>query len=443
MHKQNSFKSVESKLDNGLSDREVVSLKEVRNKVFLYNKRLPVIKVALQQLRKHVSAKAVYAKVDYPRFNNSAVDGYALISKDTEASPVDLKVVGTSFAGSMSSLKLKRGQALRIMTGAPIPDGADAVCKKEATTIKEKESEKVTINMVVKPGENIRLAGEDFKIGDLLVNPHQEIRSQHLGMLAGAGISHVYVFKKAKVGVMSTGSEIKKVGSQLKSGEIWDSNRLGLMAMVEETNCEVMDLGIVKDDKKLMRHRIEDAFGELDMIILTGGVSVGEADFAFDVLNSFKEAHLNRVQIMMKPGKPLVFGSIGSQKVPVFALPGNPSAAMVSFELFVRPMLRYMIGYNKLDRPIIKATLKNAIGREKGNHIRILRVRLDGSSSRLEASLVNNQGSHSLTAIAQTDGFVLIKASQNCKASNEISVFSLRDSDSFKEGQSVTLEDLL
>ena len=319
---------------------------------------LPIQEVNIKGAVGLCLAEDAVSDIDMPPFDKSSMDGYAVIAEDTisaSGQPVELDVIEGVAAGQMPKKKVERGQATKIMTGAALPQGADAVIKVEDT--EPMQGNKVRLLRGMKKGENVSPRGEDFQAGQVVIKRATALRPQEIGILAMIGMGKVKVYSSPKVGISSTGDELVEVGRKPIGGQIRDSNSHCLAAQVSLTRAEVECFGTARDDRKSLIHMIKKGLRK-DLLILTGGVSMGECDLVVGVL---KELGVNLFfeKVAMKPGKPIVFGK--HYKTAVFALPGNPVATYVSFELFVRPAIRKMMGFTQLSRTIVKAQLETPL----------------------------------------------------------------------------------
>ncbi|NCY17663.1 MAG: molybdopterin molybdenumtransferase MoeA, partial [Actinobacteria bacterium] len=296
-----------------------------------------------------VIAESIRSNEQVPPFANTAMDGFAVRAADTVGAddrPVQLRIVGTVRAG-MSGLEspVGPGEATRIMTGAPMPPGADAVVMVERTEVAA-DGATVLVGTEVSSGNHVRPPGDDIEPGELVLTEGTLLRAAHLGVLATVGVTAVSVFRRPRVGVISTGDELVDDGSPLAPGQIRDSNRLTLRALLRSSGFDAVDLGLVRDDESAIEAALLAGVEQCDALVTSGGVSMGDFDFIKVVLDRIGD--MRWMQIAIKPAKPLAFGTIGrasdGRRVPVFGLPGNPVSSMVSFELFCRPGLRMMSG---------------------------------------------------------------------------------------------------
>jgi len=349
------------------------------------------------------------APEDVPPFDNTAVDGFAVVAADTtgasSGSPVRLEVVGTLAAGAPPTLEVAPGRAVRIMTGAAMAPGADAVVMVEETEPADDGS--VLVRSAVKSGDAVRRAGSDVHAGDLVFPPQTVIRPAHLGVLASLGFVRVPVYPRVRVGVISTGDELVEGGGPLAPGQIRESNREMLLALVEQANGIPIDLGLARDDKDEIGDLFRRGAQECDALISSGGVSMGDFDLVKVVLDELGD--MRWMQIAIKPAKPFAFGLVGEGHTPVFGLPGNPVSSLVSFELFARPALRQMMGHAVIDRPSVNAVAASDLRRRpdgKTHYVRVTgRFEADG---RYHVAPVGAQGSHQLAATASADALAVV-----------------------------------
>ncbi|WMP11276.1 bifunctional molybdopterin-guanine dinucleotide biosynthesis adaptor protein MobB/molybdopterin molybdotransferase MoeA [Vibrio parahaemolyticus] len=283
-----------------------------------------------------VLAEHIISPVNVPQYTNSAMDGYAIRSDDVDRD--SYQVVAEVMAGHAYDQPLEVGQAVKIMTGAPTPLNGDTVVMREQTS---QEGDKVTFNGAnIKAGQNVRQAGEDLAIGSDVFTVGTRLASPEMGMIASLGFGEANVFRKLKVAVFSTGDEVQAPGTEQKANSIYDSNRFTIMGMLEKLGCEILDFGILEDNEQLMIEALENASAQADVVMTSGGVSVGDADYIKLALDKLGQIDFWRIN--MRPGRPLAFGQINNK--PFFGLPGNPVAVMVSFINFVEPALRKMQG---------------------------------------------------------------------------------------------------
>lgn len=357
-----------------------------------------------------VSALDIMARENIPPFNNSAMDGFAIIAKDVQGAsrknPKILKVIADLPAGYSARKSVGNGQAIRIMTGAVLPRGADSVVMVENTEPGIKGSglrgrEYVKIFAGVKKGENVRYAGEDVREGERVIAKGDILKSGYIGMLASLGVSRIKVFRKPKVAILATGDELVEIHQKLSSGKIRNSNAYSLYAQALKTGAAPVLLGIARDKRDDLERKIKKGLSA-DMLLISGGISVGDYDFVKDALRDLG-AEIKFWRVAMKPGKPLAFGLI--RKVPVFGLPGNPVSSMISFEQFVRPALLKMAGAKDFFRLHLPAIFKDNFQKKAGLRY-FLRVALENKNGSLCASLTGPQGSGILKSMVLANGIM-------------------------------------
>jgi molybdenum cofactor synthesis domain-containing protein len=356
---------------------------------------------------------------DVPPFDNTAMDGFAVRAADTVEAPVRLKIAGTIAAGSPPDVPVEVGHAVRIMTGAPMPPGADAVVMVERTTV---HGDEVEVEVAVEPGQHLRRAGDDLAAGDELFPAGTALTPAHLGVLASVGIRKVPVHPRPRVGVISTGDELVDGPEPLGPGQIRDSNRRMLLGLVAEAGVDPVDLGLVRDDEELIGAALTDAAGSCDAVITSGGVSMGDYDYVKAVLDRIGD--MRWMQVAIKPAKPLAFGTIGT--TPVFGLPGNPVSSLVSFELFARPGLRRMMGHAQLDRPRYRAVAGEALDRRPDGKTHFARVVAAYEPDRgFVVRSAGGQGSHQLSAMAAANALAALPDGDGVAAGGGVEIILL------------------
>ncbi len=361
-------------------------------------KRLPTETVSYLDAGGRILARSVFSRENIPAFANSSMDGFAVRAADVAEPGAILRILEDVPAGSVAKAAVRHGEAIRIMTGAPMPEGADAVVRVEET---EAAGDKVTIAVSVDAGNYIRPAGGDVEVGDEVVPAGTLMTPVHVGLLATLGETEVLVSTSPTVGVFSTGDELAPPETEtLGPGMIRDSNRVMLAGLAEAAGAEVIDYGRVADDADAFRAVVGRAAVECDAIVTSGGVSMGDYDVTKLVLRD--EADVDFMQIAMKPGKPLGFGIVGG--TPFFGLPGNPVSSLVSFENFVRPALLAMQGATKLMRPRVTGTAGMAMSTDPAKTT-YLRVTADDHWTAMET---RSQWSNALSAAGAADAFALI-----------------------------------
>jgi molybdopterin molybdotransferase len=364
---------------------------------------LPVERVPLLQARGRVLAEDAIAGDPIPTFAASAMDGYAVRAADvasaSEDAPSVLRVIGEAAAGKVYQCALGQGEALRIFTGAPVPDGADAVVMQEVT---HREGDLVAVTRPVATGRHIRPVGNDVPAGAKVLAHGVALTSASLGMLAAMGCDAVSVHRRPRIGILSTGDELIEPGSPLAPGCIYDSNRVSLHAQAEEAGAEVVSSLHVPDDAAALRSALSSLSG-CDVIVSSGGVSVGDYDLVKDILAEGGDIDFWRVAI--KPGKPLAFGHFAG--IPFFGLPGNPVSAYVTFEVFVRPALRRLLGHARLYRPLLNATLTEPVEHIPGRR-EFVRARLDFDAPTPRIRPVGEQDSAVMSGMARADALIIV-----------------------------------
>lgn len=382
----------------------MLTVQEARERVLRDVVPLEVEEYPLRECLGLALAADVTAPHDLPPFDNSAMDGYAVRHVDivgaAEDSPVVLRVTGDLPAGRSPRGRVGAGEAVRIMTGAPLPAGADTVVPVEVV---KAEGGEVFILEEVPRGGNVRRAGEDVRGGERVLEPGTRVGPAEMGMLAALGYSRVRCFRRAVAGVIATGDELVGVEEELAPGKIRDSNSYTIYAMVLDAGAVPLGLGVVKDDEEALERAILDNVEEVDLFITSGGVSVGDYDMVKDVLGRIGE--MNFWKVAMRPGKPQVFGHVRGK--PLFGLPGNPVSVMVSFEQFVRPALLKMMGHREIFRPRVKAVLETPLGKRHGRR-EFIRVRVEWRNDRYYARVTGPQGSGILRSMVLANGLAVL-----------------------------------
>ncbi len=364
--------------------------------------RLPREKVLLWDAVKRVLAEDVFADKDSPAFDNSAMDGYAVISEDLQNPPVRLKVVGEVSAGSEFSGRLERGQAVRIFTGAPVPEGADAVVPMEYT---KTEGEYVLIESSFKAGANIRRRGEELRAGELILKSGTRIRGYEVGLLAFVNKVFVEVYQKPRVAVLSTGDEIKEPGETIeKPSQIRSTNNHLLYARALELGCEVHQLGTIKDEPESISKALERV-EDYHVFITTGGVSAGEKDFVHKLVKEMGfEVVFHKLRI--KPAKPVLFAKKG--KTLFFGLPGNPVSCAMAFDMLVKPALLRMQGLEDFRPKVYKAELQRDFFRKDAERREFVRAKFTERDGRLLCDYSPKTQSHMLTSYVDANCYMVV-----------------------------------
>ena len=406
----------------------MIPLEEARNRILATVPRLPAVSVALGEALGLVTVEDLAATEPIPPFPNTGVDGSAVRAADTAGAtpeaPVRLRVVAELPAGKAPTVPVGPGEAIRIMTGAPAPDGADAIVMVEDTSVEGGgDGEVVAIRKAARPGDHVRAAGGDLAVGDAAIAAGSVLGPAHLGVVASLGQPTVAVVRRPRVAVMSTGDELVPPGEPLTIGQIRDSNRPMLMALVAQAGCEPVDFGIGVDEEGVITERLEKAAATCDAVVTSGGVSMGDYDIVKKVLRRIAE--MEWWQIAIRPAKPLAFGMLHG--VPIFGLPGNPVSSHVSFELFARPALLQMMGHGRRFRPVTPAVAGHDMHRRIDGKLHLDRVTLrrEEGSGRLVAAEAGVQASNVLSAMALADGLALLPDGEGVTAGETIDVMRL------------------
>lgn len=401
----------------------LVDVATVRALVLSSCRRLEQVTLPLGDALGMVTTGAIDAPEPVPPFANTAMDGYAVRAGDTAGAPVRLRIVGSLAAGAAPDVTVGEGEAVRIMTGAPMPPGADAVVMVERTSQVDGGDE-VLIDEPARPGDHVRGAGEDIHAGQKVFPAGTVLSPGHLGVVASTGRTDVAVVRKARVGVLSTGDELVDGGGPLRPGQIRDSNRPTLLGLVRQAGCEPVDLGRCGDTETEIRAALERGVASCDAVVTSGGVSVGDFDYVKVVLDDLSGRSMQWMQVAVKPAKPFAFGMV--QRTPVFGLPGNPVSSMVSFELFARPALLAMMGHTALDRPRMLAVADEALARRPDGKLHLVRVRVErGEDGRHHARPAGGQGSHMLRAMALSNGLALVPDGSGVERGGNVEVMVL------------------
>ena len=399
--------------------RPVLEVEEARDRILstvsiLEEEMVPTLDAVFRVLTEPITADR-----DVPPATNAAMDGYAIRAEDATDVPVRLTLIGDVAAGHMPDRTVGPGEAMRIMTGAPVPSGADTVVRFERT--REHEGQ-VEILKSPSHGKNVRQAGEDVREGETVLQAGTVLRPQEIGMLSALGKLNVQVYRRPRVAILATGDEVVPPHQTPGPGQIRDANSYTVAAQVQAYGGIPMMLGVAHDREELVRQGVRDALErEADLIVTTGGVSVGDFDLVKQILAAEGEMHF--WSLNMKPGRPMAFGVVNG--VPLLGLPGNPVATMISMELFGRPAMLKMQGFTDWWRPVVRARLQTPIER-KDNRRHYLRVQLHETPAGLEASLTGDQGSGILNSLLLADGLAVIPEDANrLPAGSEVDVLLL------------------
>jgi len=358
--------------------------------------------VDIHQAQDRICANDIIATQNVPPWDNSAMDGFA-VNTTCMPSHNTLSIQGTITAGMAASEALQVHSAIKIMTGAPLPEGANAVVMKENTS--SNTDGKVLINHVPKDGENIRRKANDIAIGDCLISAGTRLRPEHLMLLSSQGVANVPVFKKVRVGVVATGSELAAPGTQRLPTQIFESNRIGVSAILSQLNVDIVDFGIVKDDEATLRQLFTDASEHVDIMVSSGGVSVGDADFVKDIIEEL--GSITFWKLAIKPGKPFALGNIANTLF--CGLPGNPVSAFVTAKLLMLPIVRRMQGEKNITFPLmLNATITCALKRNAGRRDFQRATLQQDATGNLFVTPLATQSSGVMTSITAANCFMVI-----------------------------------
>jgi len=382
----------------------VISVAEASERILARVAALSGEPVATGNAVGRVLSEPVAAPIDSPPWDNSSMDGYALRSSDVNNVPVSLRVIEEIPAGQFPTRAIAAGESMRIMTGAPIPEGSDTVVRREDT---DDGLDVVTIISNRDRGKNIRRKGEDFRAGDSLFDAGEEIRAPHAGALASAGIKSVSVHRRPRVAFISSGDELVELDDftpDVAATKIVSSNSITLSALVRDAGGDPVDLGIARDDAASLREKIENA-KDADLIVTTAGISVGDHDHVRDVVTDVGGT-IDFWKVRMRPGAPLAFGEIHG--IPWIGMSGNPVSAMVTFEVFVRPVIRKMLGHRRLFAPTIQVKTASQI-RIAAPLMHFLRVVIStNATNEAVAELAGSQSSSVITAMARANALLIL-----------------------------------
>ena len=402
----------------------MISLEAAQQRVWSSVSVLSARLVSFAETAGLVLADDVVATENVPPFANTAVDGFALHSADVVVVPATLRVIGTVAAGDGTEWTLRRGEALRIMTGAPMPAGADAVVMVEECEV---QGEQVIVRRGVGAGVAVRPVGDDVRMGDTVFRAGETLTAAGAGVLASINARSVRAYPRARVALLSTGDELITDGSPLARGQIRESNLTMLELLITAANCEVTNYGVVKDDEAQLERTLREAAANHDAIVTSGGVSMGDFDVVKAVLSRIAE--MQWMQMAIKPAKPFAFGLLasGDRRVPIFGLPGNPVSSMISFELLARPALRKMMGHTtNLVRPSVRAVADQALRRKPDGKLHFMRVFGQfAADGRLHVRDTGPQGSHQLAATAAANALAVVPDGNGIGVGEEVDVILL------------------
>ena len=410
----------------------MIELASAQEKVLLAVQQAAPAKVPMSDAYGLVLAENIVSQEEVPHFANSAVDGFAVRAQDVANIPATLRVVDEIAAGGVPNVAVGPGQTSRIMTGAPMPNGADAVVMVEDSAQGTTPHE-VILSASVQVGQAVRPRGDDVRIGDVVFRVGDVLHPAAVGVLASINVPRVSVVPRLRVAVLSTGDELVDDGSPLALGQIRESNRTMLLGLVTQAGCVAVDYGIVRDNEQALEETLRTAAAECDAIVTSGGVSMG----AYDVVKALlgRIAQMTWMQIAIKPAKPFAFGMLdaprGSEaqrQVTIFGLPGNPVSSLVSFELLARPALRKMMGHAPVQRPALLAVADAHFSRKADGKIHFQRVvATSNGDGRIHVAPVSQQGSHQLAASALANAVAVLPDGEGVAAGGEVRVLLLSD----------------
>ena len=408
----------------------LLSVAEARERILTHFQPVAAESLPLVECAFRVLARDVSASTDLPLFDNSSMDGFAMRAADVAGAAPDsartLRVVADIPAGATPTISLAEGQAARIMTGAPLPQGADAVLPVEDTDFQNRSAglpapEFVQTFQAVKAGDNVRPRGMDIRAGEAVLQAGHLLKPQDLGVLAMLGEAQVRVYRRPRAALLSSGDELLAVDAPLESGKIRDSNSYTLAALVENAGAEVVRLGVAADQREAVEALVEQAAAlQVDLILSSAGVSVGAFDYVKEVIES--NGKLDFWRVNMRPGKPLAFGEY--RGIPFIGLPGNPVSAFVGFEVFVRPALGRLGGLKTADRPRVRVRLGEAV--ESDGRESYLRAEIREENGLLTAYLSGHQGSGNLLSLVRANALLIIPAGvKSAPANQEVDAWML------------------
>lgn len=358
-------------------------------------------KLALREALGHVLHEPVISPLQVPPHNNSAMDGYAIHSSDIQADSFTVTQTGIAYAGQPFNGNVAKGECVRIMTGAMMPSECDTVIMQEHVAV---DGDSITVYGEQNPGQNVRMAGEDIEQGDAVLPQGHRITPADMGLIASLGIAEVITKRRLRVAFFSTGDELRSIGEQLEAGQIYDSNRYTLYGMLKRLDADVLDMGVVPDEKAALKAALQQAATEADVVITSGGVSVGDADYVKEMLAELGE--VNFWKIAMKPGRPLAFGKIN--KALFFGLPGNPVSVMVTFYQFVQPALKKMAGENVQPTPMMQVQTESKIRKRPGRFEFQRGILFEDEQGELKVRTTGQQGSGILRSMSVANCFILL-----------------------------------
>jgi molybdopterin molybdotransferase len=396
-------------------ERNLISFEEARELIKEYAKPLGEVLEDVEKSLGMVISQDIFSPIDIPPFTNSAMDGYTINTETLKSYPAKLKIVGEVKAGDSKKIKLKEGQAIKIFTGAPVPEGADAVVEKELVKV---EGEYIIVEKEIKKWRNLRFKGEEIKKGEKVIDKGTIITPAVAGFLSTLGIKKVKVFKKPRVSVIVTGGEILKPGQKLKFGKVYDSNSVSLKLALKENGIEDVAVRFSEDNLAKLRKIFKEEIKKSDILIFSGGISAGDYDYVRDLMEKEKVEKIF-YKVKQKPGKPIFFGKKGKTKF-IFALPGNPAAVLVCFYEYVLPFIKGSMGYTKIFPKEEEKNLFEDI-ENKSDRLNFMRGKILGE----DVMVLEKQDSYMLSSFAKCDCLVLVPPSQKLTKGEKVKVHIL------------------
>ena len=375
-------------------------------------------KIPLKEAYSRILLEDVVTKVNIPPFDRSTVDGYAVRAEDTyeaeENKPTALSIIGTINVGEPPKIEIRKNQTVEIVTGAPIPEGADSVVMVENT---QKLASSLLIYRAVTSDENIMKKGTDIAKGEKVLKAGQLLGAPEIGVLAAIGMNYVNVLKRPVVSVISTGAEITEPGKDLEPGKIYDINAYSISTAVKESGGKCICVGVIPDDEAALETALRDALVSSDIVITSGGVSVGPRDYTPKIVNSLGKPGVIISGIAVKPGKPTTVAFIG--KKPIFSLPGHPTSALLMFYLLVRPVIQSLAGNKIISEKIVKANLTTRVFSAKGRKTFVTVSLSRDKNQKILAKPIQTGASGAITTLSKADGYIEIPENQQFIDSNE------------------------
>ena len=404
--------------------RKLVSVETALEKFLSSVNFKPKIEIIpLQNASSRVLAKDVISKIEIPSFNKASMDGFAIKSIDTKKTrknPKFLKIIGKIFAGDEKKKSIKIGEAIAIATGSPLPDGADAVIMIEDVIINNDE---IKITKKVKKQSNVALRGEEVRKNQLILKKGTWLTPQDIGLIASIGLNQIHVFKQPSVGILATGNELAKPGTNLKKGEIFESNRIVIAELIKQMGGKIQDLGICKDEKKVIEKKIKKGL-QNDLLVITGGSSVGERDFVPKILNDLGKPGIIVKGVSMKPGSPVTLAMI--RKTPIIVCPGFPVSSFFAFFLFGNSLLKQMLFTKGPPIPEIQARMENIVKTQQ-NVTNFVRVKIRKIKDGYLARSVSTADSRLLITLTDSDGVIIVKNRKELQKGELVKVITFRN----------------